>query len=456
MVAVCGFAFLSGLAVLGYFAERDLRLHAEASERKAQLASAASALDQGIALHLAGRGYESRRALERSRDQLRQLGESALGPQLGLYRSYREFEAPINTLPHNDGVMTVAWLPDSRRAVSAGEEGIIRLWDVPTARVIRTFTGHKANVSALAVSADGRLLLSGAADQSVRLWDIESGREIRRLGEQLGEIRGVAFSPDASRALAGSADLPGSMLLWELPSGKVLAKITPPTRSGFYGVAFAPDGRRALGTTYQRQIWTFDTTSGELAPPMDGHTGYVIQAVFSRDGRQILSASFDHTLRLWDANSGKELRTFEGHTAGVRGVAFIDDAHFISCSMDDTLRIWRIDQPKPVRTLCGHAEGIRGVAVAPNGRAALSAGIDHQVCVWNLGAGCETPVFDEGARVSTVSCSPDGRLLLSGDMKGNVQIRDVVTLRPLLKLAAHQQAVNSARIIGDGHRIFTS
>src|SRR5262249_32286040 len=66
------------------------------------------------------------------------------------------------------------------------------------------------------------------------------------------------------------------------------------------------------------------------APPqpeaaLEGHADAVWGVAFSPDGRRALSGSMDQTLRLWDLATGAELRTFVGHEDGVTAVGFAPD-----------------------------------------------------------------------------------------------------------------------------------
>jgi len=457
------FAAAAGIALIlamGLFFSLALWRQARA-EHQARVAHAAAALEQGTALHLAGRGQESRAAFVRARDALAELGASTLPAEVGLYRSLREFGDPVNTLGgHWDGLMAVAWLPNGINACSASEDGTARLWDVRTAREIRRFNGHSGAVSCLAVSPDGRYLLSGGEDHTVRLWDIETAREIRPPFEQTAQVRGVAFSPDGRCVLAAPAEPGGALRLWDIETGDLIRSFETPVKGAYayYGVAFSADGRQLLATTYEGSVWIWDARTGQTPSELVGHTGYVISAAFSPDGDRVLSASFDGTLRLWNARTGEQIgRPFKGHTAGVRGVAFVGRGEqALSCSMDGSLKLWDVGTGEVVRTFAGHTEGVRGVAVTSDGRRAVSAGIDRTLRVWDLTQDADAPAAREGNTVTSLSCSADGRTFVSGDIAGSVRLHDLATFRVLRTFTGHRLPIDTTAILPDGLRLFAA
>jgi WD40 repeat protein len=99
----------------------------------------------------------------------------------------------------------VAASPDGRRALSAGRDTQLRLWDLASGQCVRKFDGHAESVRTVAWSRDGRWALSGSQDKTLRLWDVESGRAVWT--ETLtGWALSVALSADSRTALVGTYD----------------------------------------------------------------------------------------------------------------------------------------------------------------------------------------------------------------------------------------------------------
>ncbi|MCI0685460.1 MAG: protein kinase, partial [Gemmataceae bacterium] len=82
---------------------------------------------------------------------------------------------------HGGPVSGLAFSPDGRLAVSASQDGLLILWELPSGREVCRLAGHNSAVLACAFSPDGGRLLSGSYDNTLKLWDATSGRELRSL-----------------------------------------------------------------------------------------------------------------------------------------------------------------------------------------------------------------------------------------------------------------------------------
>ena len=91
-------------------------------------------------------------------------------------------------------------------ALTAGDEGILRLWDLGSGDMVRQMTGHKQRVNSVALSVDARLAVSGGDDRTVRLWDVATGDMIEMWTEHAGWVSTVAFTDRCLRVLSAGWD----------------------------------------------------------------------------------------------------------------------------------------------------------------------------------------------------------------------------------------------------------
>ena len=82
---------------------------------------------------------------------------------------------------HTGGVRGVTLSADGRLLASGGLDGIIRLCETPSGRLVATLQGQTGGVRGVTLSADGRLLASGSWDGTIRLWETTSGAYLHSL-----------------------------------------------------------------------------------------------------------------------------------------------------------------------------------------------------------------------------------------------------------------------------------
>jgi eukaryotic-like serine/threonine-protein kinase len=82
---------------------------------------------------------------------------------------------------------------DGLLVASGGDDGVVRLWESGTTRLIGTLEGHTGTVWCMALSADGLRVASGGVDDTVRLWDSRTGQLLATLRGHNSLVRGVAL-----------------------------------------------------------------------------------------------------------------------------------------------------------------------------------------------------------------------------------------------------------------------
>jgi WD40 repeat protein len=287
------------------------------------------------------------------------LWDVATGRQLRQLRGHTTFVNCVAFSP--DGRLALSGSGDIYN-----RDNTVRLWDVDSGKELRRFQGHVDAVRSVAFSPDGSqaLTASGSAltapggkftpgtDNTVRLWDVQTGKEVRCFRGHTAMVYRAVFAPSGSQVLSCSED--GTVRLWNAATGKEIRRLRG-HKGRVVSVAFSPDGRQALTgssgideqtfTYFDCTLMLWDVDSGRELRRCEGHTKGVTSVVFAPDGRRALSSSYDHTVRLWDLKTGQELRRFDGHTSWVNAVVFLPDGRrALSASSDKTIRVWELPE----------------------------------------------------------------------------------------------------------------
>jgi WD40 repeat protein len=84
-------------------------------------------------------------------------------------REINKFSAPAEITAYTLG---------DKYVLTGSKDKTIKLFEFPSGRYIKTFTGHLGEIIGLTFSPDGKYILSASTDGTTRLWDISSGKEI--------------------------------------------------------------------------------------------------------------------------------------------------------------------------------------------------------------------------------------------------------------------------------------
>jgi WD40 repeat protein len=289
------------------------------------------------------------------------------------------------TLPgHADECRCVAFPPDGKRLISAGVDGVVRAWDVESAKVAMELSGPGSPVLSLAAAPDGKLLAVGRLDGSLHLRNLEDGKPVLSTPARPGlPLHALAFSADG-RMLFGAA---GALVRRWDTSDQVGPPLAPPRPAM---TPITPPGPNVKPP----------------APPVVGAPGSRVSAhrdlVFDRKGKQaiIVSRVGVTAIRL----SYPELRP--------QGTARLERAVFKLAADDHRDRLYALRTDRPVT-----AAASRGPVDAD----------DAELLVYDLksfrGEGrVLTPSVASRHRltgaVRTMALSPDGESLFYLDTKG--------------------------------------
>ncbi|MGT2437830.1 caspase family protein [Bradyrhizobium betae] len=339
---------------------------------------------------------------------------------------------PVAIKPNVEGasVRTIAVAPNGRQIATAGDDGVIRLWDASSLRQTRVLRGHAGAVYALDYWADSSLLASAGWDGKVKVWDLRSDGQSLSFDAGAKQFA-VAFAPEPSLKYLASAGEDGVVRIWnlqtrELAKSKLDHQSADPARAAVRSLSYAPSGsgefvsagydgkirfyrtsgtidakdaygRKALRVAYSpdgmrvvtagsdaelgaAKVWDARSGASRL---LAGHRDYVVSASWSADGKRIVTGGGgrDKSVNLWDADSGRLLASFAGHQEDVEAVAFFPGGtRLISASEDKTIKVWDIAERRVLLTAIGFGDD-GFVSFTPEGCYAGSSGIESRLSI---------------------------------------------------------------------------
>jgi len=236
--------------------------------------------------------------------------------------------APLLSLDpggHQSIIQSLAFTPDGKSIVSAGDDKVIRIWDLQAEKTVRKIRGEirpgpVGAIYAMALSPDGRRLAVGGYMHSscpgrcgeIRLYDFETGVLEVLLRGHRHVVQRLAFSADSKFLVSGSSDF--EAIIWDVESGLLHQRLRH--RIDVIAAAFTPDGKNVV-TAVGETLMLWRVSDGAFLKEMPGHRSSLFSLDVSRDGT-IASADHGGEIHLWDAATGepKKVLLRQGHDIG--------------------------------------------------------------------------------------------------------------------------------------------
>ena len=381
-------------------------------------------------------------------------------------------EAPILRIEPNGHTALVKWLgftPDGKQLLSAGDDKVVRVWDVSDPahpRLSRSLRfqigdGREGAIYSAALSSS-TLAVAGHPHQAEK-----SGFPVVLLDTATGEVRGllrghtrdvvsVSMSSDGRWLASGSLDK--TVRIWRLRPAGEGGELGPATTEqhctvlrghgdGVLSVAFVPgsDPRRLVSGSLDgtMRLWQQRGTTWRPLRIIRGRSKHYLRAVCSPDGRFIASTSPDHAVLLWNSRTGELMHTLGRHDDSVFALAFAPGGRSLVSGgggvglRDQSCRVWQVPDGRPVARLTKHDNTVLCAAISPDGTLAATAGGNNQeIYLWDPRTGePRGHIVGTGRSVWAVAFSPDGQRVAFGNANNSDTIRSAQPLERTFDLS---------------------
>jgi WD40 repeat protein len=129
--------------------------------------------------------------------------------------------ARIGTIKHEQKVHWIDMSSDASVLATGHADGVVRLWSIRDGLHFHSELRQEAGISRLTLDEDAERAVTAGNDRSIRVWDVASSQEQLRLYFDEGTPV-LAATHSGAKLVAALSDR-GELRLWKLPDGDIMA-----------------------------------------------------------------------------------------------------------------------------------------------------------------------------------------------------------------------------------------
>ena len=279
---------------------------------------------------------------------------------------------------------TIAISPDRTKFATAGDDGLIRIWDIKTFKPsVAPLQGHNGAINSIAFSPTGAELASASSDGTVRLWSASTGEQLHLFDDIKQKAYSVAFGFDknATYLLAGFSN--GTIIIWNLRTYHIDGEVSDAIPKPVWSLSVAPDQSGDYVSGHEGTIW-FHTLKYKTLP-IKAHAGALFHVEYSADAQRVVSVGYDGLINMW-SRFGEKIQTMDSGLKYLVGAAWSNDrTKLLTVGQGGSVQLWDAQRGEKLRAY-GQPESIDVEAgiFGPTSSRFITVGEDKVIKVWSI------------------------------------------------------------------------
>jgi WD40 repeat protein len=252
----------------------------------------------------------------------------------------------IKTLVGHNGHVRCAKYLGNDLIAACDSDGAIKMWDLSNDSCVFTLQAHTANVSDLELN--NNILISGSCDKTIKCWDLGSSELEFAINtdEQVCHLKLLG-----KNSLACAYRNSGKIGVWDLDARKCIYELKGHKGSVHAFILPDEDILASCGEDETIRIWDLKK---KACVKVIENIGSAATSIALQEGNVLACGCENGKIYLFGLPSGDLMHTLNEHTDLIGCLIEFAPGKLISGSRDKAIKIWDIETSSCDHTLIGH------------------------------------------------------------------------------------------------------
>lgn len=282
--------------------------------------------------------------------------------------------------------------------------------------------GHTENINSLDFSPDNKYLISSSSDKTIKLWELETGRVLRTFTGHKGEVRAAIFNKTMKSVISG--DKSGKLIIWDILTGEIIQQFD--LDYNINQIAILRDNKTLIVLYSDCSLKILDIEKETPIRKLDGCRLNSRRFFINPDETKLLTRNFNE-LVIIDLPHFDTYKTFKDHDSEISSFNFLADGNqIISTSNDGRLIIRNTKTGKKIKKEKLETD-FENISPCENNNRCVASSMNGTIHFLETDTFTELHKLETNTNIWAFTISHDTKLLAIGGLDKSIQIIDLNT-----------------------------
>lgn len=358
---------------------------------------------------------------------------------------------------HLGGVTALDISNNGNVVVSAGEDRLIKIWDVGQERLLRSIYAHDIGITDVSISKNSKYIVSSGLDHTIKIWSVDNGELLAKLTQLQETVQEVRFDNRKVIYINSIGDIfhwdwdsdnENSAYHWNKGMANGISRFIPMNNSNNVFIG-----------NFKGEVQLWNTSSKKLKKSHQLHSDWVSGMVYIKSYKYLVSGSWDGSLAVWDVQNDSILQKINLKDAsGIKDLCYSEENNMlIITSMGNHAYYYQISEGNLKQLSRFKRSGVSDTAFNANGEIGVISYLNGEIEMWDVKniklLSSWKPITSSAKRFNISSTSGD--IAVASNL-GEIKLWEFGSRSDLINWKAHTNEIVGLDYLANGNLVSCS